>query len=41
MIDDGDTSPETQEEIDELACSRAEALGKGVVVAGFAGSGRA
>ena len=26
---------------DELACTRADALGTGVVVAGFAGSGRA
>jgi hypothetical protein len=30
-----------REEIAELACSRAAALGKGVVVAGFTGSGKA
>lgn len=35
------TSEETQGELDELACSRAEALGRGVIVAGFSGSGRA
>jgi hypothetical protein len=35
------TSPETQAELDELACSRADAMGKPVVVAGFSESGRA
>jgi hypothetical protein len=36
-----ETSPETQAELDELACARADALGRGVIVAGFSGSGKA
>jgi hypothetical protein len=35
------TDPETQVELDELACSRADATGKPVVVAGFSESGKA
>jgi hypothetical protein len=41
MSEEHETSPEEQAELDELALSRADALGTGVVVAGFAGSGRA
>jgi hypothetical protein len=37
-----ETSDETQADVDELACSRSEALGgKGVIVAGFSISGKA
>ena len=41
MSDQRETGPETQAELDEVALSRAAALGKGVVVAGFTGSGKA
>jgi hypothetical protein len=41
MSDEPDTSEEARVEMAELACSRAEALGTGVIVAGFASSGRA
>jgi hypothetical protein len=41
VSDERETSEETQAELDEIACRRADALGRGVVVAGFAGSGRA
>jgi hypothetical protein len=41
VSEERETSAETQAELDELACTRADALGTGVVVAGFTGSGRA
>jgi hypothetical protein len=41
VSDEHEISEEAQVEMAELACLRAEALGTGVVVAGFAGSGRA
>jgi hypothetical protein len=41
VSEERETSPETQAELDELACSRADALGKGVVVAGFTSARRA
>jgi hypothetical protein len=41
VSDERETSPDEQEQLDEIACARADALGTGVVVAGFAGSGRA
>jgi hypothetical protein len=37
----GGTDPKTQAELDELACSRADATGNPVVVAGFSESGQA
>ena len=41
MNEEHGTSPETQADYDELASSRADAIGKGVVVAGLPCSGRA
>ena len=41
MSEERETSPETQAELDETTFRRADALGRGCVVAGFSVTGKA
>jgi hypothetical protein len=41
VSEERETSPQAQAELDELAYSRADAIGKGVIVAGFPSAGAA